>query len=133
MNTDKDAELERLNAITEKVIGCAYHVSNVLGCGFLEKPYENALAHAIRLAGCEVKQQEPINIWYEGVVVGEYFGDLLIEGLVLIELKAVKAFDEIHSAQCINYLKATKLPICLLINFGRPRVEIKRFMGNQCG
>jgi GxxExxY protein len=124
MNTD----LERLNAITEKVIGCAFHVSNVLGCGFLEKPYENALMHAMKRAGLEVKQQVPINIWFEGVVVGEYFGDLIVEGLVLLELKAVKAFDETHSAQCINYLKATKLPVCLLMNFGRPKLEIKRFM-----
>ena len=125
MNTDN----ERLNAITEQVIGCAFHVSNVLGCGFLEKPYENALAHSLRRLGFDVKQQVPISIWYEGVVVGEYFGDLLVEGLMLVELKAVKAFDELHSAQCLNYLKATKLPVCLLINFGRPKVEIKRFVG----
>ena len=127
MNTD----LERLNAVTEKIIGCAFQVSNTLGCGFLEKPYENALMHALRRAGLEARQQVPIDIWYDGIVVGEYFGDIIVEALILIELKAVKAFDDVHSAQCINYLKATRLPICLLMNFGRPKLEIKRFVSRR--
>ena len=125
MNTDA----EKLNAITEKMIGCAFRVSNLLGCGFLEKPYENALTHALKKEGLQVQQQVPIQIWFEDLIVGDYFGDLLVEGLVLLELKAVRALDEVHSAQCINYLKATKLPVCLLMNFGRPKLEIKRFMG----
>jgi GxxExxY protein len=124
-----DIDEGMLNAITEKVIGCAYNVSNVLGCGFLEKPYENALAHSLRKIGLRVEQQVPINIWFDGIVVGEYVADLLVEGLVLIELKAVKALDDIHSAQSINYLTATKFPVCLLLNFGKPKLEIKRFMG----
>jgi GxxExxY protein len=114
--------------ITEKVIGCAYTVSNTLGCGFLEKVYENALAHEIRKAGLKVAQQHGIQIRYDGILVGEYVADLLVEGTVLVELKAVKSLDDIHAAQCLNYLKATGIQICLLINFGRPRVEIKRIV-----
>jgi len=118
----------QLDKITERIIGCAYTVSNVLGSGFLEKVYENALAHELRKAGLRIAQQYGIQIHYEGILVGEYVADLLVEECVLVELKAVKAFDEIHMAQCLNYLKATGLHICLLINFGKPRVEIKRIV-----
>jgi GxxExxY protein len=127
MNTD----IERLNALTEKIIGCAFIVSNQLGCGYLEKVYENALAHELRKAGLNVRQQYPIIIRYDGIVVGEYCADLVVENIVLIELKVAKSFDEIHFAQCLNYLKATDLPICLLMNFGHTRVEIKRFAGRN--
>jgi GxxExxY protein len=133
MNTDKEMTMERINAITEKVIGCAFHVSNVLGCGFLEKPYENALAHSLKREGFGVRQHSPIEIRFEGIVVGDYLADLVVEDIVLVELKAAKAFDEIHSAQCINYLKATNYPVCLLINFGRPKLEIKRFTNRKRG
>ena len=117
-----------VNEITEKIIGCLYQVSNSLGCGFLEKVYENASGIAIVKAGLRVQQQFPIQVRYEGVVVGDYFADLLVEELVLVELKTVKAFDEIHTAQCLNYLRATGLPVCLLVNFYRPKVEIKRIV-----
>jgi GxxExxY protein len=127
MNTDKT---EKLNAITEKIIGCAFEVSNGLGCGFLEKPYENALVHLLRKAGLFVEQQVPIKIWFDGVVVGEYIADLVVERSVLLELKAVKAFDDIHAAQCLNYLKATRYPLCLLLNFGRPKLQYRRYAGN---
>ena len=127
MNTD----VHGWNQFTEIVIGCAFKVSNELGCGFLEKVYENALAHEIRKAGLRIEQQKGIVVRYDGIVVGEYVADLLVEGVVLIELKCCKAFDEIHEAQCLNYLKATNLPICLLINFGRPKVEIKRLAGKR--
>jgi GxxExxY protein len=126
MNADKH-RLD-LDKITESVIGCAYTVGNKLGCGFLEKVYENALAHEIRKAGLKVSQQHAIQIRYDGVLVGEYVADLLVEEIVLVELKAVKALDDIHAAQCLNYLKATGIKICLLINFGRPRVEVKRII-----
>ena len=126
-----DTDAHRWNQITEVIIGCAYKVSNELGCGFLEKVYENALAHELRKAGLSAEQQKPIVVRYDGVVVGEYVADLLVEGVVLIELKVCKAFDEIHEAQWLNYLKATNLPICLLINFGRARVEIRRFAGKR--
>jgi len=117
-----------LNQVTEKIIGCAYQVGNSLGPGFLEKVYENALAHEIRKAGLRVAQQEPLLVIYDDVCVGEYFADLLVEDSVLVELKTVRAIDEIHMAQCLNYLKATGLKICLLINFAKPRVQIKRIV-----
>ena len=121
---------QELNQITEKIIGCAYKVSNTLGSGFLEKVYENALAHELRKAGLRVVQQYGIQVYYDGIVAGEYAADLCVEDCVLIELKAVRTFDEVHMAQCLNYLKATDLRICLLINFGRPKVEIKRVVNN---
>ncbi len=118
-----DAEL---NKLTEKVIGCAFSVSNSLGAGFLEKVYENALAHELRKAGLRIQQQKPISVFYDAVVVGEYVADLLVEGYLLLELKTVERFSEAHPAQSLNYLKATNLPLCLLINFAKPKVEIKR-------
>ena len=123
MNTDD----EQLNQLTEKVIGCAFTVSNVLGCGFMEKVYENALAHELRKAGFDVHQQHPITVRYDGVVVGEYVADLMVNGRVIIELKAAKNLDEVHTAQCLNYLRATGIAVCLLINFAKPKVDIKRF------
>jgi len=123
-----DTDEHRLNAVTERVIGCAYHVANTLGQGFLEKVYENALALEMRKAGLVVEQQRCLEVIYEGQVVGDYVADLLVEGCVLVELKAVKKFDDVHMAQCLNYLKATGLRLCLLINFGTPRVQIKRII-----
>jgi GxxExxY protein len=114
--------------VTEHIIGGAYVVANVLGPGFLEKVYENALAHQLRKSGLKVKQQHPVNVHYDGVVVGEYVTDLLVENAILVELKAVKAVDSAHMAQCLNYLKATGLQVCLLINFGTARIEIRRIV-----
>ncbi len=112
--------------VTKIIIGCAYRVSNQLGCGFLEKVYENALSHEIQKENLAVTQQCPINVWYDEIVVGEYVADLIVNGNILIELKTVRQFDEVHVAQCLNYLKATRLPLCLLINFGTPKVQISR-------
>jgi GxxExxY protein len=119
-----------MRQLTEKVIRCAFTVSNTLGCGFLEKVYENALAHELRKAGLQVEQQYGIRVFYDGTAVGEYAADLLVEGILLLELKAAKEFDDIHIAQCMNYLKATDLRLCLLINFGKPKVEIRRIANN---
>jgi len=113
-------------ALTEKVIAGGFAVSNTLGCGFLEKVYENALAHELRKAGMRVRQQCPVRVTYDGVIVGDYAADLLVEDRLLIELKAVRALDNVHFAQCLNYLKATGLRVCLLMNFGRPRLELRR-------
>ncbi|MCX6901471.1 MAG: GxxExxY protein [Verrucomicrobia bacterium] len=121
-------DTDNLNVVTEKIIGAAYAVGNTLGSGFLEKVYENALVHEIRKAGLRVDQQHSIQVRYDSVVVGDYVADLLVEGRVLVELKAVQALDDVHLAQCLNYLKATKLKICLLINFGKPKVEIRRIV-----
>ncbi len=124
--TLRSASFGEINPITEAIIGCAYTVSNTLGCGFLEVIYENALAHELRKAGYEVVQQHRLSVVYDGVTVGIYEADLVVNGLVMVELKAVKILTEVHIAQCMNYLRATGARICLLINFGNPRVEIKR-------
>ena len=115
-----------LNIITESIIGCAYTVANTLGHGFLEKIYENALNHELSKSGLRVKQQHPIQVMYDGVVVGDYVADLLVNDQILVEIKAVNKIQDAHLAQCLNYLKATGYNICLLINFGKPRVEVKR-------
>ena len=122
MNTDRII----VNDLVERVIGCALVISNTLGTGFLEKVYENALAHELRKTGLKVQQQCAVEVRYDGVVVGTYVADLLVEKVLVIELKAVKARDAAHSAQCLNYLKATGFWLCLLLNFGNPRLQIKR-------
>lgn len=104
MSTDE----HRLNELSERIIGCAYKVSNALGHGFLEKVYENALAFEIREVGLHVAQQQPVIVKYQDRVVGEYVCDLLVEGLVLVELKCVTALDRSHIAQRLNYLRATR-------------------------
>ena len=115
-----------IDAISNRIIGCALTVANTLGSGFLEKVYENALALELRRAGLAVAQQHGISVVYLGVTVGEYVVDLLVEGVLLVELKTVRALDHGHRAQCINYLRATGMQLCLLLNFGTPRLEIKR-------
>jgi len=116
------------NSITEQIIGCAYAVGSALGFGFVEKVYENALCHEIGKTDLTIQQQFPIQVRYDGVTVGEFVTDLLVQDEVIVELKAVKALDKSHFAQCMNYLKATGKKVGLLINFGTPRVEIKRIM-----
>jgi GxxExxY protein len=111
-----------------RIIGCAFTVANTLGPGFVEKVYENALAHELRKAGLAIEQQRGVAVTYDGVIVGEYATDLMVDGAVIVELKAVRELDDIHRAQCLNYLKATGLCVCLLINFGKPRLEVKRLM-----
>ena len=127
---DADERRYRVDEVSKAVIGAAYEVSNQLGTGFLEKVYENALAHQLRKGGLEVLQQLPICVRYDGVIVGDYLADLLVEGLVIVELKVVKAFDDVHLAQCLNYLKASAMPLCLLLNFGSSRVDVKRIVNN---
>ena len=117
-----------LDEITEKIIGCAFKVQNTIGCGFLEKVYENALVIELKKAGLFAQQQVPTKIHYDGKVVGEYVADILVENIVLVELKTVKKFKDIHSARCLNYLKVTNLRVCLLINFAKPKVDINRFV-----
>jgi GxxExxY protein len=127
MNADEHRS--ELNRITEQIIGCAYRVSNTLGIGFLEKVYENALAIELRSSGMTVEQQFPLSVLYSDQVVGEFSIDLLVEGCVIVELKAARAFDDAHFAQCMNYLRAG-LTACLLVNFGVPRVQIKRIVSS---
>ena len=120
-----------LNQITERIIGCVHRVSNTLGSGFLEKVYENALLIELGHCGLRAEQQHPIKVFYNNSLVGEFAADILVDNCVIVELKAVKALDDVHTAQCLNYLKATGMKICLLINFGKPRADIKRIiLGN---
>src|SRR6516165_5509370 len=122
---------EELKALTERIIAYAFKVSNTLGCGFLEKVYENALAHELRKNGLSIEAQRSINVFYDGVLVGEFYADILVADLVILELKATKGHDDVYTAQCLNYLKATGKPICLLLNFGKPRLDIKRYRAPQ--
>jgi GxxExxY protein len=120
------ADAARLNTLSGQVIGCAFTVMNALGVGFLEKIYENGLAHELRKIGLRVAQQHGVTVMYDGVKLGEYSVDLLVEDALLVELKVARALDDSHRLQCVNYLKATGLQLCLLLNFGRRRLEIKR-------
>jgi GxxExxY protein len=117
-----------LNDLSGIVIGCAFTVMNTLGAGFLEKVYENALAYELQKRGLTVFQQRGIGILYDGIIVGEYCVDLLVQARLLVELKTAKALDDTHRAQCVNYLKGTGLKLCLLLNFGTPKLEIKRIV-----
>ncbi len=110
---------------TEAVLGEFYRVYNTLGYGFLEKVYENALAHALRQTGLQVETQFPISVHFDSQVVGEYFADLLVNRSVIIEIKTADKIVEAHESQLLNYLKATEIEIGLLLNFG-PTPEFKR-------
>ena len=115
----------KFSDITEKIIGAAYKVYNTLGHGFLEKVYENALVYEMETENLEVKQQESIKVSYDGKVVGDYVADLIVNDRVVVEVKAAKRISKSNEAQLLNYLKATKIDIGLLINFG-DRIRIKR-------
>ena len=111
--------------LTQTIIGCAYKVHNALGPGFLEKVYENALRIELEKLGFSIQQQEPLNVRYEGQVVGEYFVDLWVNGRLVIELKAVQSLTQRHEVQLVNCLTATGVDNGLLLNFGSS-VQVKR-------
>jgi len=121
MNTDN----YKYSEITEKIIKAFYKVYNTLGYGFLEKVYENALFIEIVAMGLFVEKQKRIQVYYEKKEVGEYFADMLVEEVVIVELKAAESLCEEHEFQLINYLKATEIEIGLLLNFGK-KPELKR-------
>lgn len=112
--------------ITEQIIGAAYEVWNELGFGFLESVYERSLVIALRDRGLATQTQLPIGVSFRGESVGEYVGDLLVERVVLVELKSAKQLAAAHEVQLVNYLSATGLDIGLLINFGPSGVDVKR-------
>lgn len=118
------------NNTTSRVIECAYRISNTLGTGFLEKVYENAMAVEFRHAGLKFAQQPSFHVRYRQEVVGEYVPDFVVTDLVVVEIKALDALSRVHHAQCVNYLRATDLKLGLLLNFGQPRLEIKRVVWN---
>lgn len=111
--------------ITDKIIAGAYRVFNKLGAGFMEKVYENALVVELSKQGLKVLQQYPIRVYYDESLVGEYYADLYVEDKVIVELKAVIELSRVHETQLVNYLKATKTKVGLLINFGET-ITIKR-------
>jgi GxxExxY protein len=105
---------------------CVQRVAEILGSGYSEKVYENALYHELTKAGMEVVQQQRLPIVYDGVTVGLLAADLLVDGRIIVELKSVRWLDDLHLAQCANYLKATQSAACLLINFGAVPPEVKK-------
>jgi GxxExxY protein len=119
---------EERDKLTEAIIGCAFKVSNTLGCGFLEKVYENALMIELQSAGIMCEQQKSIPVAYKGTVVGDYYADILVENQVILEIKAAKAIDDSHMAQLINYLKATGIHRGLILNFGTSKLGCKRLV-----
>jgi len=114
--------------LTYKINAAIFEVNRVLGPGFLEKVYETALLHELRSRGMNADTQVPLSVDYKGVVVGEYFADILVENKVILEIKSVEKLARIHEAQILNYLKATGNRTGLLINFTYPKAEIKRFV-----
>jgi GxxExxY protein len=126
MQDGQDSGLKHAE-ITKAVIGCAFEVANELGAGFLESVYEKALLLALRQKGLSVAAKHPICVQFRGECVGDFCADLFVQGKVIVELKAVKAILPEHQAQVINYLNATGIEVGLLINFGSPKLEYKRF------
>ncbi len=111
--------------LTKQIIGAFFKVYNTLGYGFSEKVYEKALVLELQKLGLKVKQQQKILVYYDGQEVGEYFADIIVNQVVIIELKAVRQLLKEHEAQLLNYLKATRIEVGLLLNFG-PKAEHKR-------
>jgi len=113
-------------ALTETIIGCAMKVHSALGPGFLESVYQKALAHELQKAGLKIECEKPITVHYDGVVVGDFFADLLVDDKVMLELKANQTLAPANEVQLVNYLTATGIEIGLLLNFGAERLEFKR-------
>ena len=119
-----------INDVTYAINGAVFEVNRVLGPGFLEKVYENALLLELRIRGLKAESQVPIRVFYKENAVGEYIADILVEEKVIVELKTVEKLNKIHEAQLLNYLKATGIQVGLLVNFKHPRAEIKRMVLN---
>jgi GxxExxY protein len=117
-----------VNEITFAINGAVFEVNRVLGPGFLEKVYENALLIELENRGLKAEAQAPIQVSYKGEAVGNYVADILVEEKVIVELKTVERLDKIHEAQLLNYLKATGIRVGLLVNFYHPKAEVKRMV-----
>jgi GxxExxY protein len=118
----------KLDDITYPIRGAVFEVNRILGHGFLEKVYENALLIELRLRGLKAESQIPIKVKYKDNLVGEYIADILVEGNMIVELKAVEKLDKVHEAQLLNYLRATGIKVGLLVNMRYPKAEIKRMV-----
>lgn len=111
-----------------KIIDCAFTVWKMLGYGFLEKIYRNALIIELIDKGFQAEKEYPIKVFYKGKLIGEYFADIVVDKKIILELKAEERLNLIHQAQIINYLKASEIKVGLLINFGKEKCEFKRFI-----
>jgi len=118
----------KLNELSEKVIGLSFKVHNRLGRGFVEKVYENALTHELAKESLHVKQQMPIIVRYDSIIIGEFFADIVIENVIVLEIKAVSEISKVHEAQCFNYLRASDLRLGLVLNFGASSVQVRRIV-----
>ncbi len=114
--------------LTGKILEGAVAVHNTLGCEFLEKVYSNAMLVELRNMGLYCDQEIPFKIRYKDVLVGDYCADLIVEKRVLIELKACAGLEAVHEAQILNYLKASCIKVGLLLNFGKPKLQYRRFV-----
>ena len=123
-------ERVRLNDLSHAVIGAAQAVSSKLGHGFLEKVYENSLLHELRKRGLRTEQQRPMQVTYDGVIVGDYIPDLVVEDVLIVEIKATPSIATAHRQQCLNYLRTSGLRLGLLLNFGRAHLEVGRVVNN---
>ena len=112
--------------LTEKIIACAYRVYNTMGSGFVESVYEICLVIELLKAGLSIESQKAVSVFYNSEHVGEFIADIIVNDIVILELKAVKQLAKAHEVQLVNYLTATGKPVGLLINFGEDKVEIKR-------
>jgi GxxExxY protein len=117
-----------LDSLTERILGAVFEVSNTLGAGFLEKVYQRALLTECRIRGLRVVAEVSFSVDYKGNCVGEYFADIVVEDAVVIEIKCAERFSSEHTAQCLNYLRASGHTVCLLVNFQQPKVEWKRIV-----
>ena len=117
-----------INKLTYAINGAVFEVNRELGGGFLEKVYENAMLVELAERGLDAQKQVPITVSYKGRIVGEYFADIVVESMVIIEIKAVESLQKVHEAQLLNYLKATGYKVGLLVNFTYPKAEIKRYV-----
>ena len=120
----------RFNQISEKIIGCSFEVANTPRRGFIENIYANALSKELESKALNARREFPVKVHYKEHLVGEFFCDLLVEELIIVEVKANSGSNNLQLAQCLNYLKATGYKLCLLINFGAASVQIKRIVNN---
>lgn len=117
--------------LTGKIIKAFYNVYNELGYGFLEKVYERSMLIELKALGLACSAQVPINVYYEGEIVGEYYADILVEEKIILELKATEAICDEHEAQLINYLRATDIEVGLLLNFGKKPEHKRKLFENR--
>ncbi|BAU66260.1 hypothetical protein STA3757_36630 [Stanieria sp. NIES-3757] len=119
-----------LKNITDKIIECALKVSGVLGAGFVDKVYERALLYELEKNRFQTEVQYPMNVYYEGIIVGDFVADLVVQNCILVEIEAIPTLTDNHKQKCLNYLKASELELCLLINFGSYELQVETIMLN---